>query len=373
MSTMFIWTYDKRKNTHSDLYLLQVIMWVEVSWGGWIRHPCRHGSCLGQNPSAVYSLREGGVGRGRGGGWHIEFWVSAGVAHGNQVLFGAGVLTLTLQRLTTHDQLTFWCDPCGNGNCLCSGQPQRLQIQTIYRYKCDVAGQPYGYCAGIRWPSSQREALDWWYLPRLRQEVCGSCCCTADSDATLASILQELDMPCAIIQSLCWETRKCPISVLDLWDDLKDGWMIQLNLNGTLFSFLIFFYSYLILDPWNPIGCNLISRCCNVDRLAGKTPKRKHILPVGRDNPRVWNVNNSLVLLSSRDRRNHLPSVWTRQLNSRHICCLRFKLILTLERDIHWQIQFMLRFDCSKREPRWLLSANQFCIYHHHTDLTKAE
>lgn len=105
---------------------------------------------MGQNPSAVYSLREGGVGRGRGGGWHIEFWVSAGVAHGNQVLFGAGVLTLTVQCLTTHDQLTFWCDPCGNGNCLCSGQPQRLQIQTIYRYKCDVAGQPYRYRAGIR-------------------------------------------------------------------------------------------------------------------------------------------------------------------------------------------------------------------------------
>lgn len=56
-------------------------------------------------------------------------------------------------------------------------------------------------------------------------------------------------MPCAIIQSLCWETRKCPISVLDLWDDLKDGWMITLNLKVSLFCLWIFILdSYLILD-----------------------------------------------------------------------------------------------------------------------------
>lgn len=123
-------------------------MRVKVSRGRWIRHPCRHGGGLGQNPGAVYRLRKGGV--GRGGGWHIEFWVVAGVAHSDQVLFGAGVLTLTLQRLTAHDQLTFCRDPCGDGNCLCSGEPQRLQIQTIYRYKCDVAGQPHRYGAGVR-------------------------------------------------------------------------------------------------------------------------------------------------------------------------------------------------------------------------------
>lgn len=221
MNTTFIfpsaWT-PKREITCSDLYLLQVIMRVKVSWGRWIRHPCRHGGRLGQNPGAIYSLRKGGV--GRGGGWHIEFWVVAGVAHSNQVLFGTGVLTLTLQRLTAHDQLTFCRDPCGDGNCLRSGEPQRLQIQTIYRYECDVAGQPYRYGASIRWPSSQREALDWGYLSCLRQEVCGSCRGAADSDVTLASILQELDMPCAIIQSLCWETCKCPISILDLWNNL---------------------------------------------------------------------------------------------------------------------------------------------------------
>lgn len=143
-----------------DLYLLQVVMRVEVGGGRWVRHPRRHGGGLGQDPGAVDGLGEGRVGGGRAGGWHIEFWVGAGVADGHQVLLGAAVLPLTVQRLAAHDQLTFGRDPCGDGNCLRSGQPQRFQIQTIYGYKCDVAGQADGYGAGIRRPSSQREALD---------------------------------------------------------------------------------------------------------------------------------------------------------------------------------------------------------------------
>lgn len=217
-------SYYRREDGPSDLDLLQVIMRVEVSGGGWVRHACRHGGGLGQNPGAVYGLGEGGVGGGGGGGgWHVEFWVRAGVAHGDQVLLGAGVLALTLQRLTAHDQLTFWGDPCGDGNCLCRSQPQRLQIQTIYRYE------------GVGGASGQREALDGWYLARLRQEVGGSRCGTADPDAALAPVLQQLDVPRAIIQSLRRETRKCPISGLDLRDDLKDGWMVKFSLDGLSF------------------------------------------------------------------------------------------------------------------------------------------
>lgn len=55
-------------------------------------------------------------------------------------------------------------------------------------------------------------------------------------------------MPCAIVQSLCWETCKCAVSVLDLWDDLQDGWMVNLNLKETLFCLWVFLDSYLILD-----------------------------------------------------------------------------------------------------------------------------
>ena len=58
-------------------------------------------------------------------------------------------------------------------------------------------------------------------MPRLRQEVCGRCCGTADSNAALAAILEEMDLPRAIIQSL-GETCKCPICILYLGDDLEE-------------------------------------------------------------------------------------------------------------------------------------------------------
>lgn len=40
-------------------------------------------------------------------------------------------------------------------------------------------------------------------MARLRQEVSGRCGGTADSDATVAAILEKLDLPRAIIQPLC--------------------------------------------------------------------------------------------------------------------------------------------------------------------------
>lgn len=86
-----------------------------------------------------------------------------------------------------------------------------------------------------------------------------------------------------------------------------------------------FFSFYLILNSWYSIGCNLIPRCRNINGLTGKTPNRKHILSIGRDNPRVWNVNNSVVFFPRGNRSYHLPSVWTRQLDGWHICCLGVK------------------------------------------------
>lgn len=169
-------------------------MGVEVGRGGGVRHARGDGGRLGQDAGAVDGLGKGGVGRGSGGCWHIEFWVGASIAHRNQLLFSARVLTLSLKGLTAHDQLTFGRYPCGDGNCLRSGQPQRLQIQTIYRDECYIAGQPHGYRAGVRRAASQREALDRRYLPRLRQEVCARCRGTADPDAALATILDELNV-----------------------------------------------------------------------------------------------------------------------------------------------------------------------------------
>lgn len=63
----------------------------------------------------------GDVGGGSGG-WHVEFLVAAAVANRHQRLFGTGVLSLTLQRLTAHDELTFGCYPCCDGDCLRSCQ-----------------------------------------------------------------------------------------------------------------------------------------------------------------------------------------------------------------------------------------------------------
>lgn len=64
-------------------------MGVEASRGRRVWHACRHSGCLGQDPGAVDGLRKGDVGRGSGGGWHVEVWVDAGVAHCDQVLFSA--------------------------------------------------------------------------------------------------------------------------------------------------------------------------------------------------------------------------------------------------------------------------------------------
>lgn len=47
----------------------------------------------------------------------------------------------------------------------------------------------------------------------------------------------------------------------------------------------------------------LIPRRCNIDGLVGETPDGKHVLPVGRDDPRVLDVDDSLIFLPGRDGR----------------------------------------------------------------------
>lgn len=100
------------------------------------------------------------------------------------------------------------------------------------------------------------------------------------------------------------------------------------------FSLFIFFF-YLILNARHSICCSLTPGCCNIYGLAGNTPNRKHVLPVGRDNPRVWNVNDSLVFLPSRYGSQHLPSIWARQLNGWHICRLGAQSKVTLTGTDH--------------------------------------
>lgn len=95
------------------------------------------------------------------------------------------------------------------------------------------------------------------------------------------------------------------------------------------------FFFYLILNARHSICCSLTPSCCNIYGLAGNTPNRKHVLPVGRDNPRVWNVNDSLVFLPSRYGSQHLPSIWARQLNGWHICRLGAQSKVTLTGTDH--------------------------------------
>lgn len=199
-----------------------MVVGVEVLRGG-VGHARRHGGCLGQDTGTVDGLRKMGGVRGGRGGWHVEFVVSGAHRH----LLDASVLAVTVQRLAAHDQLPFSRHPRCDGDRLRSGQPQRLQIHTVYRDERYVAGQPY--CAGVRRPPRQRDALDRLYVPRLRQKVCGRRRGTADSNAALAAILEEVDLPCAIIQSMC-ESCEGPICILDLGDDLEERTIVVIKI-----------------------------------------------------------------------------------------------------------------------------------------------
>jgi len=199
-----------------------VVVGVEVLRGG-VGHAGGHGGCLGQNPGAVDGLRKMGGVR-RSGGRHVEFVV--GGAHRHQRLLDPRVLAVTVQRLAAHDQLTFGGDPGRDGDRVRSGQPQRLQVHAVYRDERDVAGQPR---AGVRRPAGQRDALDRVDVPRLRQEVCARRRGTADSNAALAAVLEEVDLPRAVVQAVC-ETCKCPVCILDLGDDLEERTTVQIQI-----------------------------------------------------------------------------------------------------------------------------------------------
>lgn len=136
-----------------------MVVRVEVLRRGGVGHACRHRGRLGQNPGSVDGLGKlGRVGRGSGGGWHVELVVGVAVAQCHQLLLATVILTV--QRLAAHDQLTFGRDPRGDGNRLRCGEPQRLQVHAVDRDERDVAGQPYRHRTGVRRAGGQRDALN---------------------------------------------------------------------------------------------------------------------------------------------------------------------------------------------------------------------